>query len=289
MLGQIIKGVGGLYSVKTDDGKVIECNGRGKLRRTLGDIYIGDIVRVELYNNGKGIIEEVFDRKNCLIRPNISNLDSIVICIAPLPKPDFTLVDKLLINCLSENIEPVICINKSDIADAEFINFVHSNYNGLADIIEVSAYDGNGIEELLKLLSGKYVCFSGQSAVGKSSIINKFFGDQRLAVGELSEKTERGKHCTRHIEIFEYGDVRIADTCGFSSLELPCLEPSTLSTYFSDFDRFAGLCKFRGCNHIKEPGCAVLNAVNEGAIDKARYDRYVKLFNECEKQWRNRF
>lgn len=289
LVGQVIKGIGGLYSVKTNGGEVIECNGRGKLRRTLGDIYIGDIVRIELYNNGNGVIEEVFPRKNCLIRPNISNLDSIVICIAPLPKPDFTLVDKLLINCLSEGIEPILCINKSDIADSGFIQCVHSNYDGLAEIVEVSTYDGSGIDKLLSLLSDKYVCFSGQSAVGKSSIINKFFGDERLAVGELSTKSERGKHCTRHIEIFEYGDIRIADTCGFSSLELPCIEPSTLSTYFSDFDEYADKCKFRGCNHIKEPGCAVVNAVQNGNIDNARYDRYIKLYNECDKQWRNRY
>lgn len=289
MVGQVIKGIGGLYTVRLADGSTIQCSSRGKVRRDCGDIYIGDYVKLSEYNNGRGAIEEVEPRKNALIRPNISNIDAIIICIAPLPKPDFTLIDKLLINCIAELIEPIICINKMDIANEEFIEFVRSNYNGLATIVEVCATDGSGIEALLKLLEGKYVCFSGQSAVGKSTIINTIFGEERMAVGEMSDKTDRGKHCTRHIEIFEYENVRIADTCGFSSLELPSIDPRELSTYFPDFDEYAHSCKFRGCNHIKEPQCAVLDAISSGKIDKARYDRYVNLYNACDKAWRKRY
>lgn len=288
MTGQVIKGIGGIYTVKTDDGAIVECNARGKLKR-FGDIYIGDYVKLSLFNNGSGAIEEILPRRNILVRPYISNIDAIVICIAPLPKPDFMLVDKLLINCLAENIEPIICVNKVDIADSEFLEFVHKNYDGLAEIVEVSAETGDNFNELLSLVKHKYVCFSGQSAVGKSSIINRIFGEERLAVGEMSRKTDRGKHCTRHIEIFEYGDVRIADTCGFSSLTLSPIPPDELSTYFSDFDEYASKCRFRGCNHIGEPSCAVIKAVNDGELDKARYERYLNLYKACEKQWNNRF
>lgn len=288
-VGQVIKGVSGEYEVKLESGEVVTCMGRGKLQRN-DCIYIGDIVEVSMYNNGKCAIEKIQPRKNKLVRPYISNLDAIVLTIAIEPLPDFALVDKMLIHCLKEGIEAIICINKCDITGEDFMGRVRNDYNGLADIVQVSAKTGDGIDNLLKLIKGKYVCFSGQSAVGKSSIINSILGDESLAVGELSQKISRGKHCTRHVEIFEPCDgIKIADTCGFSVLELPMLDPLELATYFTDFDDFRDECKFKSCTHIKEPNCAVRRAVEDGRISKERYMRYTTLFANCEKQWRNRY
>lgn len=255
-----------------------------------GNLYIGDYVEISVYNDNRGAIEKVLPRKNKLSRPYITNIDAIVICIAPLPKPDFTLVDKLLINCLKDNIKPIICINKLDIADEDFLNNVYNSYYDLSDIIKVSAKDGTGIASLIELLCGLYVCMAGQSAVGKSSIINSIVGHKMLETGELSRKTERGKHCTRAVEIFDIGyGIRLADTCGFSVLELEDFKPDELSGYYTDFDAFSKFCKYRGCNHINEPECAVKKAVEEGLLSKDRYDRYLNLYKDLDKKWRNRY
>ena len=285
--GQVIKGYGGVYYVDIGD-RVVECNSRGRLK-LLGDIYIGDYVDVELFKNGKGAIASIHERINNLVRPYVSNIDAIIICIAPVPAPDYLLVDKLLIGCIKENIEAIICINKIDMVDADFLAYVHRNYSDVASIVEVSATTGQGMDELGKAIYGKFVAFSGQSAVGKSSIINTLL-DKHLEVGELSKKTLRGKHTTRYIEIFKVGgNTRIADTCGFSVLELPLIEPCELSEYFIDFEDTSKRCRFKGCSHINEPDCAVKVAVENGFISQERYDRYVKLYKDLEERWRNRY
>lgn len=280
--------MGGNYNVSTPDG-IIKCIGRGKLRLG-GNLFIGDYVEIELYNSDRGSIEKVLPRKNQLTRPYITNVDVIIICIAIVPKADFTLVDKLLINCINEKITPIICVNKIDLASDEFIKNVFQDYDGLADIVCVSALTGEGIEKLLNLIRGKYVCMSGQSAVGKSSIINCIVGEEFLKTGGLSQKIERGKHCTRQVEIFDIGyGIRLADTCGFSVLEMPKITPDQLSTYFTDFDEFRDDCKFKSCKHIDEPECRIKQAVLEGDISKNRYDRYVDLYKQCLEKWRKRY
>lgn len=285
--GQVVKGYGGIYYVDMGD-KVVECNGRGRIKLT-GEIYVGDYVEVEMFKNGKGAISSILPRVNNLVRPYVANIDSIIICIAPIPKPDYLLVDKLLIGCVKDGIEPIICINKADIADGEFFEEVEKNYNTLATIVKVSAATGEGIDSLCKLIGGKFVAFSGQSAVGKSSIINAIT-DADIKVGELSKKTQRGKHTTRYIEIFKLGnDTRIADTCGFSVLELPLMRPDELSEYFLDFVEVSERCRFKGCNHISEPDCAVKRAVESGELSEERYNRYVKLYNDLEERWRKRY
>lgn len=286
--GQVIKGVGGNYNVLSD-GEVIVCNGRGKLRLD-GDIFIGDYVEFSLFANGRGAIERILPRKNKITRPYITNIDMIVICIAPSPRPDFYLVDKLLINCIKQNITPILCVNKIDLMDDEFKQNVDNSYQNLCDICYVNAITGDGIDKLIKLMSGNYVSMAGQSAVGKSSIINSIVGHQMLETGELSRKVERGRHTTRNVEIFEIGhDIRLADTCGFSVLEIENINPNELSTYFTDFDDFASKCKYNGCNHINEPDCAVKRAVEDGLLNKNRYDRYVSLYNDLLEKWRKRY
>lgn len=271
------------------NGTVIQCNGRGKLRLD-GNIFIGDYVEITVYDNGKGVIEKILPRKNKITRPYITNIDMIVICIAPLPKPDFYLVDKLLINCIKQDITPILCVNKTDLMSEEFKQNVEVSYKDLCDIVYVNALSGQGIEQLILKMQNNYVSMAGQSAVGKSSIINAIVGHQMLATGELSSKVERGKHTTRNVEIFDIGHgIRLADTCGFSVLELENMDPNDLSTYFTDFDEFAEKCKFKGCNHINEPQCAVIEAVKNGELSKDRYDRYVALYNDLLEKWRKRY
>lgn len=286
--GQIIKGVGGNYNVLAD-GKIVCCTGRGKLRLD-GNIFIGDYVEITEYGNGKGAIEKVLPRKNKITRPYITNIDMIVICIAPVPKPDFFLVDKLLINCIKQNITPILCVNKIDLIDDDFKQNVENSYKDLCDIVYVSAYTKQGIAELIELIKGQYVSMAGQSAVGKSSIINAITGEHTLEIGALSRKIERGRHTTRAVEIFDIGyGIRLADTCGFSVLQLEDFDPNELSGYYTDFDEFAINCKYRGCNHINEPECAVKKAVEEGKLSADRYNRYVALYNELLKNWRKRY
>ncbi len=286
--GQVIKGVGGNYNVLSE-GDVILCNGRGKLRLD-GDIFIGDYVEFTEFSNGRGAIEKILPRKNKITRPYITNIDMIVICIAPSPRPDFYLVDKLLINCLKQNITPILCVNKIDLMDSSFKENVEISYSNLCDICYVNAINGDGIDKLIKLMANNYVSMAGQSAVGKSSIINCIVGRQMLETGELSRKVERGRHTTRNVEIFDIGyGIRLADTCGFSVLELENMNPDELSTYFTDFDEFACKCKYNGCNHINEPDCAVKKAVQQGELSKDRYDRYVVLYNDLLEKWRKRY
>lgn len=288
MVGRVVKGIGGNYTVRTKIGDIL-CVCRGKLHR--GDIiYVGDDVDINLYNDSRGSIEKILPRKNCIIRPYIANVDVMLITISEQPKPDFTLVDKMLVNCLKEDILPLICVNKHDINSREFVDSVYRDYEGLADIVEVSAVTMYGIEELFNKIIGKFVCLSGQSAVGKSSILNSIIGEKKMEIGEMSKKIERGKHCTRHVEIFEieYG-ISIADTCGFSVLEMKGFDPQELASYFTDFDDYALGCKFRGCTHINEPGCEVLKAVICGKLSSTRYNRYKALYTTIDKQWKNRY
>ncbi|MDE6566039.1 MAG: ribosome small subunit-dependent GTPase A [Clostridia bacterium] len=286
--GQVIKGVGGNYNVLAD-GNVILCNGRGKLRLD-GNIFIGDYVEFVDFENGKGAIEKILPRKNKITRPYITNIDMIVICIAPSPRPDFYLVDKLLINCIKQNITPILCVNKIDLMDKEFKQNVEISYANLCDICYVCSLTGEGIDKLTSLMANNYVSMAGQSATGKSSIINSIVGRQMLETGELSRKIERGRHTTRNVEIFDIGHgIRLADTCGFSVLELENMNPNELSTYFTDFDDFARYCKFNGCNHLVEPDCAVKRAVEQGKLSKDRYLRYVSLYNDLMEKWRKRY
>ncbi len=271
------------------DGNIVTCTGRGKLRM-LGDIYIGDYVEISVYKEGKGAIEKILPRKNKLTRPYVTNIDAIVICIAPTPRPDFLLVDKLLINCIKQNIKPIICVNKTDLMDDAFKANVDNSYLDLADIAYVSSVTGEGIDNFVEMIRGTYVSLAGQSAVGKSSIVNAIVGRQMLEVGELSRKVERGKHTTRTVEIFDIGNgIRLADTCGFSVLELTDFDPSELAGYYIDFDEFRKDCKFRGCCHYNEPDCGVKAAVDSGKLSAYRYERYISMYKDLMDKWRRRY
>ena len=286
-VGQVVKGVGGVYTV-SDGESTVKCYPRGKLRRQ-GEIFIGDMVEVEC--DKEGIIEGVKPRKSCLTRPYVANIDAVIIVIAPIPKPDFTLVDKLLIGSLEQGIEAFIVINKCELDGAqELYEFANSDYKGQAEIFLTSVDENIGIDELCKRIGKMFVCMAGQSGVGKSSILNALLGEDKCAIGDISIKSARGRHTTRHVEIFKsaYGG-QIADTCGFSMLEMPLADPSVLREYYPDFEEFAQSCKYRDCRHADEEDCGVRRAVQEGKLSKSRYERYLKLYKDAYARWINRY
>ncbi len=277
-----------MYVVKTIDGQIIKCFPRGKLKQN-GSIFIGDIVDIVV--DKEGIIENVRPRKSQLVRPYVSNIDGIVIVLAPLPKPDMLLVDKLIIGSVEQDITPIICVNKADLQGVDqVVEQVVKDYESLAKIIVISTQTGQGIDQLKAEIQGKYVCLAGQSAVGKSSLINTILGFDKMKTDGLSAKGDRGKNTTRHIEIIELDDgTKIADTCGFNMLEMPLFDPSHLSSYYVDFEEFLIQCKFKGCNHDQEEICGVKKAVQEGKLSQQRYDRYLQLYKDIKKRWERRY
>lgn len=286
-VGQVVKGVGGVYTV-SDGESTIKCYPRGKLRRQ-GEIYIGDMVEVEC--DKEGIIESVKPRKSCLVRPYVANIDAVIIVIAPVPKPDFTLVDKLLIGSLEQGIEAFIVINKCELDGAkELEEYVRNDYRDQAEIFATSVDENIGIQNLCKRIGSMFVCMAGQSGVGKSSILNALLGEDKCAIGDISVKSARGRHTTRHVEIFRsaYGG-QIADTCGFSMLEMPVIDPAVLREYYPDFEQFAQNCKYRDCRHDCEEDCGVRSAASEGKLSGGRYERYLKLYKDAVKRWNNRY
>lgn len=233
----------------------------------------------------------MLERKNRLIRPYVANVDLCFIVIAPVPAPDFMLVDKIIVNARMNGITPVIIVNKTDIADERFLNGVENDYNNVAKVLRTSALTGLNKDVILEMSKGKTACLAGQSAVGKSSLMNALLGADKQETGGLSKKTERGRHTTRQSEILKIGDARIIDTCGFSMLELPeDFRPQDLVYYYDEFADYALGCRFRtGCTHVSEPDCAVRKAVNENKISKNRYERYCVLYSELKEKWRKRY
>lgn len=277
--GQVIKAVAGQYSVKTQEGNFV-CSVRGKIKKNL-DVFVGDYVETD-----GSVIEKVYERKNCMIRPYIANLDVLYITVAPVPEPDWNLVEKLLLNCHEQKITPVLIINKCDLPfdRAEMV----APYEKTVKTFVVSALTGENLDELKAYSEGKLVCFCGQSAVGKSTIIGKI-GGIKLETGELSRKIQRGKNTTRHIEIYDFNGGQIVDTCGFSVMEGIDIEPEELVYYYDEFVSLQNKCRFMNCTHTIEPNCVVKKAVAEGAINALRYERYVKLYEELKERRKKKY
>lgn len=278
--GLVIKKLADKFWVKVGSSTLV-CSPKGKLKES--GIYVGDRVKVDVKEQQ---ITNVEDRKTLLIRPPLANIDQIIIVVAPLPKPDFNIVDKLILFALSYGIKPILCINKIDIADVKFINEVFSAYKDVLEIINTSAKNGN-VSELKNVLNGKISSFAGQSAVGKSALTKQILPDAKVEIGELS-KIERGKHTTRHSELFEIDNSTfLADTSGFTSLDERLLPISyfELPLYYPDFLKYLENCKYRSCSHTKEEHCAVKKAVEEGKLDSARYNRYVVIYENLKKEW----
>ena len=291
MIGVVIKKIADLFTVLSGN-EIYQMSARGNLKKNNQLILVGDHVEFVKEENGKDfVIVEIKQRKNQLVRPPIANIDNLLIVITREPQPDLMLVDKLIITCQDLEINPILVISKADVLDDAFVENLIKEYSKvIRNIVVLSSFSGQGKEELLRLLCNKTSSLVGQSAVGKSSIINMLGGQTK--VGELSQKTKKGKNTTRHSEInvFENG-VRIADTSGFSRYSLIDIDYRQLMRKYVDFLPFSKECKYNSCVHIPEDECfcAVKRAVNCGKINKNRYTRYKTMFEELKKQWERRF
>lgn len=287
IIGIVIKVLGGIYSVLKDN-EIYECSIRTTVKKSR--IVVGDYVDIDPneYDKGKYIITSVYERKNCIPRPPLANIDKLLIVNAPKPEPDLILADKLIIYCMLNNIEPVIVINKSDIADKNMLEEIKKEYYFLK-VFVVSAKTKEGIDELKKYISNKFCAVCGQSAVGKSSLLNAIIPEINLETQGLSRKIDRGKHTTRANELYLYEDVMLADTPGFSSLELN-IEYKELALYYPEFDGFLGKCKYLDCSHVKEgKDCEIAKAVENGEINKARFERYAYLHSKLKEMWERKY
>ena len=290
--GIILKGVGGFYTVLSD-GMSFICKARGLFRKQNQTPIVGDNVSFSLNADGEtGYLLSIEARKNGLIRPMVANIDKLFIVVsASKPAVDLLLVDKLLLCCEKLRIEPVLIINKCDDADAASIDGIRKEYSLTGyRIYTVSAVTGDGIEALRSELEGSVVCFAGQSAVGKSSLLNALIPGMKLEVGELSRKTERGRHTTRHAELIPIGNGgAVLDTPGFSLLENIECEPEEIKNLYPELRRHVFECRFSGCLHISEPGCAVKEEIVGRDFDSERYNRYVRLVKEAMENRKHKY
>lgn len=290
--GLVLSGFGGFYQVLTDTGEKT-CKPRGRLQKGAGGIYPGDTVKIELLaakgeGGVEGMIIKVLPRFNQLQRPKVANIDQAVLVLAvDDPQPDWILLDKMLVMAAYNNILPLICFNKCDMLSKEekvsFLN-LSAPYRKLGiSVLIVSAILGEGIDELLTKLQGKTSVFAGPSGVGKSSLLNRLYPDLSLPTGKVSIRLGRGRHTTRHVHMIRMADdTFIADTPGFSLLDLPeDISANQLPLFYPDFNDLDA-CRFDGCIHYNEPGCAVKRSLEQGLIDEARYNRYLKIYDELK-------
>ncbi|MDR1093755.1 MAG: ribosome small subunit-dependent GTPase A [Clostridiales bacterium] len=319
MTYKVLQAKRGGFLVRGADGREVFCPARGKLRE--GGVYAGDDAEWDR----AGGIDRVAPRKNLLARPLLANVAACVIVLSPAPAPDFYLADKLLIHCFKNGIEPILCVNKSDTGDAgELYGRARRNYEPAGQsVLSVSALDGSGIEALRRAAArvGGVTCLAGQSAVGKSSLLNRLLPGINAEVGELSQKIGRGKHTTRACRLYPLyadgcqqrgpldgagnsaiplttaavplaaagGQAYIADTPGFSMLGAGDLFYGELKYFYPDFVGFAQNCAVRGCNHTREPDCAVIRAAEKGGLCRERWERYVGIFDELRETHKNKY
>ncbi|HHT49912.1 MAG TPA: ribosome small subunit-dependent GTPase A [Eubacteriaceae bacterium] len=286
--GIIIKGIGGFYYVLYNNNDIVECKARGIFRKDKITPMVGDNVKFKILKNSHGIIEEILPRRNQLERPPVSNVDQgIIVFSTTNPNPNFQLLDRFLVLGEKQNLKLIICINKVDLINSGTINnkIVTERYEKTGyPIIFTSIKEYIGIKELKKHLSNHISVFAGPSGVGKSSLLNEIDMEYNLATNVVSEKINRGKHTTRHVELLPYGDNGyVVDTPGFSSLSIEDIKKDELMYFFPEYREFLGKCKFSSCIHIHEPNCAIIEALHKGNINKERYDSYSYFLEEIEK------
>lgn len=291
MQGKIIKGIAGFYYVNVVESGVYECKAKGVFRKEKIKPLVGDNVRIEILDeeNKTGNIVEIFPRKNELIRPAVANIDqALVVFAVTKPTPHFNLLDRFLVMMERKEIPVVLCFNKKDIATSPEIAELEAIYEKCGyPIVFTSALEQENIEEIRRLLLKKTTAIAGPSGVGKSSLINLLQNQVQMETGTISRKIERGKHTTRHSELIAVdADSYIMDTPGFSSLYVNDFEKEELKYYFREFASYEGQCRFQGCDHAHEPGCAVKEALEEGKIHPVRYKNYLEMYTELKEKKR---
>lgn len=280
--GRIIRSLSGFYDVQTSEA-LVTCRARGILRKEGNSPLTGDLVEISV-ERGKGMVEKILPRKNKFIRPAVANIDALVVFAANVnPVTEPYLIDRVAAIAGDQNVQVVLCVNKCDLDPA--VDLVKVYEHAGFTVICTSAETGEGVDLLRQTIAGKLVAFTGNSGVGKSSILNRLSPELNLATGEVSEKLGRGRHTTRHVELYCLGDdTYVADTPGFSSFDTDQMDmilKENLQYAFPDFGPYIGKCRFDDCSHRKEPDCAVRTALTVGAIEKSRYDSYLKLYEKA--------
>ena len=286
--GRILRSLSGFYDVQTPGG-LITCRARGILRKAGNSPLTGDLVEISV-EKGKGMVERILPRKNHFIRPAVANVDALVVFAANVnPVTEPFLIDRVAAIAGDQNVDVYLCVNKCDLDPA--FDLVRIYRHAGFPVICTSAETGEGVQELRSLLEGKLTAFTGNSGVGKSSILNRLSPELKLETGEVSEKLGRGRHTTRPVELYRLGEnTYVADTPGFSSFDTDQMElilKENLQYAFPDFGSFIGKCRFDDCSHRREPDCAVRGAVEAGDIERSRYESYLKLYEKSSqiKAW----
>ncbi|MBD5133032.1 MAG: ribosome small subunit-dependent GTPase A [Clostridiales bacterium] len=284
MTGRIVKALSGFYYVDTGAGEPIPCRGRGKLRHQKVTPLVGDRVDITVTEEGTGMVDAVLPRKNRFSRPAVANIDQMVIvCAGAIPVTEPFLIDRMAAMAERNGCEPLIVFNKCDLERADALAGLYRSAGFVT--LQVSAETGEGLDGLAAAIAGKVSAFTGNSGVGKSSILNALEPGFALQVGEVSEKLGRGRHTTRHVELFQVADGLVADTPGFSAFDVEQMEAipkGELAAAFREFAPFVDSCRFQGCAHVKERGCAVREAVAAGKIAPSRHASYVRLYEQAK-------
>ena len=279
--GRIVRSLSGFYDVQTPSG-IVTCRGRGVLRKGNQSPLTGDLVEITV-EQGRGMVEKILPRKNHFVRPAVANVDILVVFAAnvnPVTKP--FLIDRVAAIAGDQEVPVCICVNKCDMDPGTDLAAIYRQAG--YTVIQTSAETGEGVEELRALLQGKLAAFTGNSGVGKSSILNRLCPNLQLATGEVSDKLGRGRHTTRHVQLYKLDEeTYVADTPGFSSFDTDQMDvilKENLQFAFPDFGPYIGKCQFHDCSHRKEPGCAVHAALERGALEPTRYDSYLRLYEK---------
>ncbi len=290
--GRIISNISNLYQIEIEN-KIVECKPRGKMKQEEISPVVGDYVEIEeLENeNNKGVICSILPRTMYSKRPKMANLTQIILVVSmKSPKPDLLLLDKQLVYAEYLNIKPIICINKIDLANKEQIEEIHNVYEKIGYcVIDTNAKEKQGIEKIKSLLKDETTAFSGNSGVGKSTLINSLFEKNKTKEGSISTKNQRGKNTTTSVTLYEIDGGYIADTPGFSTFSVEEIESTQLASYFIEFKKYISECEYLDCEHIKEENCGIKKALEENKIDIGRYERYCKIREELKDKEEHRW